>query len=82
MRITVECYGVLGEVCGGLEQVVELAGARADVAAVLAALAACRPGLQAHLPHTAVARADTLVPRDAVVADGERLALIPPVSGG
>lgn len=82
MRITVECYGVLSEVCGAAEQQIDLPASGGDVAAVLAALAAGTPGLAAHLPHTAVARGDTLLARAAAVSDGDRLALIPPVSGG
>mgnify|MGYP005999972049 CR=1 FL=1 len=54
----------------------------ATVADVLEALAAELPDMVAHLPRTACARGDTLVPRDEPVDDGDHLALIPPVSGG
>lgn len=81
MRISVECHGVLVEVCGA-ERELTLDAGTATVADALAALTAQVPTLHVHLPRAAVARGDELVGRDAAVVDGDRLALIPPVSGG
>ena len=82
MRVMVECHGPLADLCGGLEQAVEGLMPGADVAEVLAALAARVPDIAETLRYTAVARGDVLVSRAEPVWDGDRLALIPPVSGG
>ncbi|MDN5939162.1 MAG: MoaD/ThiS family protein [Salinisphaera sp.] len=81
MRITVECHGVLRKVCGDAVEV-ELQSPAATVAGVLDALAREMPELSVYLPRVACARADALVRRDEPVREGDRLALIPPVSGG
>lgn len=81
MHITVECHGLLREICGA-ELALEIPQDDATVAAALQALAAQHPALNPHLPRVACARGDTLVARDAPLAEGDRLALIPPVSGG
>lgn len=81
MRVIIECHGVFGGLCGP-ERAVELAVARATVADVLAALADEVPETAVHLPRTACAVGDALVARDTEVGDGDRVALIPPVSGG
>lgn len=81
MHITVECHGLLREICGA-ELALEIPQDDATVAAALQLLAAQHPALNPHLPRVACARGDTLVARDAPLAQGDRLALIPPVSGG
>ncbi|MDT0634119.1 MoaD/ThiS family protein [Spectribacter hydrogenoxidans] len=81
MQVTVEGHGVLAPICGDQYRV-ELPVRQATVADVLEALAAELPDMVAHLPRTACAKGDTLVQRDDAVADGDHLALIPPVSGG
>lgn len=81
MRITIECHGVFGGLCGP-ECAVEVADERATVADALAALEAEVPEVAGHLPRTACALGDELVTRDTELGDGDRLALIPPVSGG
>jgi len=82
MKVTLECFGRYRELCSGPEITLELDGAHATVDGVKAALAEAFPMTADWLPRTAVARADQLVQGDAAVNDGERLALIPPVSGG
>lgn len=81
MKVTLECYGLLTEICG---DVCELSLDRPDarVADVLDALAAQYPAVAGHIPQLACANGDSLVTRDASVGDGARLALLPPVSGG
>ena len=81
MDIIVDCYGVTARLAGGPEHVIGLApGAR--IADLLDALAARSPELARVLPGCACAVGDTVVSRTRPLAGGERLALLPPVSGG
>lgn len=82
MKVTLECFGRYRELCGGQEISLTLDGERASVDSVKAALAKAVPMTAEWLPRTAVARGDQLVQGEVEVEDGERLALIPPVSGG
>lgn len=81
MRVTIECHGVFRSLCGA-EYTVEIDNGNATVGDALTALADAVPETADHLPRTACAAGDTLVDRDTMVEDGDRLALIPPVSGG
>lgn len=81
MDVIVECYGVAARLAGGTGHVLDVApGAR--IADLLEALAARWPGLHSVLPGCACAVGDTVVPRTRRLAAGERVALLPPVSGG
>jgi molybdopterin converting factor small subunit len=81
MKINLECYGVLQQMCGS-ERQLNLAGDTAPVAQVLKALAEAIPDAAPHMEHTACAVGEDLVGRDYQVRDGQTLALLPPVSGG
>lgn len=81
MRVTVEFYGVLRQLTGETERALELTSG-ASVVELYAALGQRYPDLRARLAATACAAGDTLVPRHTVLSEGQRLALIPPVSGG
>lgn len=80
--INVQCYGVLEQVCGGLERRVAVTENPVAVSEVLDRLSRDVPALRAHLAHTACAVGDRIVERDARLQAGETLVLIPPVSGG
>ena len=81
MRITVECYGASRRWCGSERLQLELAeGAR--VIDAVGTLAATYPDLAARKESVAVAVGDEIVSPARKLADGEHLALIPPVSGG
>ena len=81
MDITVDFYGVTQRLAGGTEHVVTLfPGAR--ISDLLDALALRWPDLGAILPGCACAVGDSVVSRLHHLAPGERLALLPPVSGG
>lgn len=82
MQIVVECYGVFESLCGGAELRLDVEGDSPDVAAALDALAARVPAAEPHLARTAVARGDALIAREDTLQAGDRVALIPPVSGG
>ena len=82
MQILVECYGVVENLCGGAELRLDVEGDSPDVAAALDALAERVPAAEAHLARTAAARGDALIGREEALQAGDRLALIPPVSGG
>jgi molybdopterin converting factor small subunit len=79
--ITIECCGVTARLAGGAEHVLRVPP-QARVADVLALLAVRWPELGRVLPACACAVGDTVVPRTRPLAAGERLALLPPVSGG
>ncbi|HZR37343.1 MAG TPA: MoaD/ThiS family protein [Nevskia sp.] len=81
MRITVECYGASQRWCGAELISLDLADA-ASVAAALDELAGRYPDFASRRETVAVAIGDEIVASARVLADGERIALIPPVSGG
>jgi len=81
-RVHVQCYGVLEQVCGGLDRELEVPELPLRVDAVLERLATEVPALRQYLPRTACAVGDTIVARSHRLSAGETLVLIPPVSGG
>ncbi|HET7315050.1 molybdenum cofactor biosynthesis protein [Salinisphaera sp.] len=79
--VALECHGALTEYMGG--DTVELALAAPYTIDHLLDRARTRwPDAAALLSRTACARGDLLLPPTAEVVDGDRIALIPPVSGG
>lgn len=81
MKIRVLAFGPLSELGHALPSELELPGG-ATVAVALDALRAAVPGLEPRLGSLACAVDAAYVRRDRVLAAGETLALIPPVSGG
>lgn len=81
MRVTIEFFGALRSLTGADETDLTLP-AGASVADACDALSERFPDLAARLAATACASGDALIARDAPLAEGQRLALIPPVSGG
>lgn len=81
MRIEVLCFAVVREIVGAPAATIELpAAATAGTAA--AALAEAHPALRPLLASVRLAVNEEFVAPDHALADGDRLALIPPVSGG
>jgi molybdopterin converting factor small subunit len=81
MRVIIECFGASRRWCGADSIALDLA-ATATVADALEHLAARYQELAARLDSVAVAIGDAVVARGTRVREGDRLALIPPVSGG
>ncbi|MDB5986474.1 MAG: MoaD/ThiS family protein [Nevskia sp.] len=81
MNLYIDCYGPASRWCGAERLTLELpSGAR--VTDALDHLAARYPEFAARRASIAVAIDDTVVPNNAALSEGDRLALIPPVSGG
>ena len=81
MRIKVRYFAVARERAGLEEEALELP-AGASVAAALDQLGQRHPAIAALRGHLATAVNQEMVRSDAVLADGDELALIPPVAGG
>lgn len=81
MRITVECHGASQRWCGAELISLDLVAA-ATVQDALHHLGERYPELAARRATVAVAIGDEIVAASRVLLDGERIALIPPVSGG
>lgn len=81
ITVTAECFGALESLMGA-----DTVSIRMDpphtAAHLISAAARQHPGAADLLSRTACARADTLLGADTALADGDRIALIPPVSGG
>ena len=81
MRVTVKFFAILRERAGISERVLELPeGSTVETATRI--LVETYPALGEHLPKSATAVNRAYGPRDAVLQNGDELALIPPVSGG
>lgn len=81
MRVTVECYGASARWCGSDAITLELAdGATGNDA--LDALAMRYPDFAARRDTVAIAAGDAIASPIAPLADGDVIALIPPVSAG
>lgn len=81
-QVEVQCFGILQQVCGGRERRVAVASLPTSVTEVLDGLVRDVPAARAYLAHTACAIGDRVVRRDARLAAGDTLVLLPPVSGG
>ncbi len=81
MRVEVRYFAVVRERLGRESESVEIP-AGADVRAALDALVALHPPLAPLRRHVQVAVKQTMVKPDHALADGDELALIPPVAGG
>lgn len=81
MEVLIDCYGVTERLAGGSAHALRLAPG-ANIADALATLAARSTDLARVLPGCACAIGDAIVPRTRALAAGERIALLPPVSGG
>ena len=81
MHVTVECCGASARLAGtGSLQVTLPEGA--TVRDLFALLGARDTEFAELLARCACARGDSIVPRGTVLADGDELALLPPVAGG
>lgn len=81
MRVTIECYGASARWCGSDAITLELAdGATGNDA--LDALATRYPDFAARRDTVAIAAGDAIASPTAPLADGDVIALIPPVSAG
>ncbi|MDR3415371.1 MAG: MoaD/ThiS family protein [Nevskia sp.] len=81
MRIVIECCGASQRWCGAESVSLDL-GETATVSSALDRMAERYPELAARRETLAVAIGDQIVHAGRALAEGERLALIPPVSGG
>jgi molybdopterin synthase catalytic subunit len=81
MRVTVLYFAILRERARLDREELELPSG-ADVGAARAAIAARRPELAALLPRVQAAVNRAMAPDARALADGDELALIPPVAGG
>jgi molybdopterin converting factor small subunit len=81
MKVQLLLFARLAEVAGERRRVLELPGG-ARVRDAWTALAADAAGVEQLRPVTRIARNGHLVSLDQELADGDELALLPPVGGG
>jgi molybdopterin converting factor subunit 1 len=81
MRVTVLYFAAARELSGCSEECAD-APAGCTAGELLALLCARHAGLAALVPSLQLALNQRYAPRDAPLADGDELALIPPISGG
>ena len=81
MQVSVECCGAAARFAGAERLNVTLAEA-ATVRDLFTQLSRHSSEFAELLARCACARGDSIVPRSTVLADGDELALLPPVAGG
>lgn len=82
MRVRVLYFAAVREMMGKDEELVELPPSAASVQGFVAHLARLRPELAACLPTVRVALNEAFAAPAEALAEGDVLALIPPVAGG
>jgi molybdopterin synthase sulfur carrier subunit len=81
VRITVKFFAILRDRASTSETTLDVPP-QSSVATAIETLSARFPAIAADLKRVAVAVNRSYVKRDALLHDGDELALIPPVSGG
>lgn len=81
MSVRFLCFAQARDAVEGPQVELEVSGAQ-PLGALLDRLAGDYPGLQPLLPYCAFSLNGAWCQRDAVVADGAEVAILPPVSGG
>jgi molybdopterin converting factor subunit 1 len=82
MRVRVLYFAAVREIMGLEEETLELPASVGSVGGFVAFLAGYRPALAAALPAVRVARNEVFAEAGEGLAEGDVLALIPPVAGG
>lgn len=82
MAIAVLYFAALRELLGRSEEVVQLPPGSPTVRALADHLVLLHPELRPHLPSVRFAINESFVDLAATVSAGDRVALLPPVSGG
>lgn len=82
MSITVLYFAAVRDLVGTDEEKVELPAGVDTVEALAAHLVACHPALEGRLGYVRFARNEEFAASRDPVADGDTIALIPPVAGG
>lgn len=81
MQVRVECCGITARLAGTTNMQMTLPD-NATVRDLFALLSGRSAEFAEVLARCACARGDAIVPRGTVLADGDELALLPPVAGG
>ncbi len=81
MKIEVRLFAIARELCGHDALELELP-AGSTVAQLRSELGRREPTLASHLPHFIFSRNEEYASEEIPLADGDRVACIPPVSGG
>ncbi len=82
MKLSLLYFAAVRELLGRGEETLEVAVASATVAELLVELVRRHPQLAGRLDQVRVAVNETFADTDAVLRDGDAVALIPPVAGG
>ena len=82
MRVRVLYFAAVREIAGASDEMLDLPASVTTVGAFVAFVAEHRPALAAALPSVRIAKNEEFAEMSAAIAEGDVLALIPPVAGG
>jgi molybdopterin converting factor subunit 1 len=82
MAVVVLYFAALRELLARSEERIELPAKHLSIGDLAEQLVERHPELRPHLPSVRFAINETFVASSATVSDGDRVALLPPVSGG
>jgi molybdopterin converting factor subunit 1 len=82
MAVVVLYFAAVRELLGSSEELIELPAKHLSIRDLAEQLVDRHPELRPHLPSVRFAINETFVAASATVSDGDRVALLPPVSGG
>ena len=82
MVVVVLYFAAVRELLGSSEELIELPAKHLSIRDLAVELVERHPELRPHLPSVRFAINETFVATSATVSDGDRVALLPPVSGG
>ncbi len=82
MKIRVLYFAAVRDVVGADEEALELPAGVLTVGAFAAFIVGKRPALEGRMAYVRIAKNEAFADEDEPLADGDVLALIPPVAGG